>query len=85
MQRTFALPDFSEHVFPWLSETGLTKYDQEADFRGNDAITRGEAAKFIAQYAKEIGLEKTYTACEFTDLEGYDATLLPFIEEACAY
>lgn len=60
-------------------------YSVEGDFRGDDAITRGEAAKFVVQYAVMAGLEKNYTACDFTDLEGYDSTLVPFIMDACAY
>ncbi|MDP2670153.1 MAG: thioredoxin family protein [bacterium] len=80
-----ALPDFSSIVFPWLSAEGLTKYSVETDFRGQDAITRGEASKFVVQYAMTAGLEKNYTQCDFTDLEGYDETLVPFIMDACAY
>ena len=80
-----ALPSFETAVFPWLSSNGLTKYTVSSDFRPNDKITRGEAAKFVAQYGALKGLEKTYTECGFSDLAGYDATLLPFIQEACAY
>ncbi len=64
---------------------GLTKYDTVWDFRPNDLITRGEAAKFVNQYAQLEGLSKSYTQCQFSDIEWYDYTLIPHIAEACAY
>lgn len=79
------LPNFSSTVFPWLQTAWMTKYTQVDDFRGDDFITRWEAAKFVTQYAQAIQLEKTYYACEFTDLAWYDATLIPFIQQACTY
>lgn len=63
----------------------LTKYDNSADFRPNDLITRGEASKFVNQYAQLEGLTKSYTQCQFSDISGYDYTLVPHIAEACAY
>lgn len=80
-----ATPDFTETVFPWLQTSWLTKYTNIADFRWGDLITRWEAAKFITQYAKKIGLEKNYFSCTFNDLEWYDSTLIPYIQSACAY
>lgn len=80
-----ALPNFSTSVFPWLSAEGLTKYTIQTDFRESDYITRGEAAKFVAQYAALEKLPKTYTECTFSDLAGYDETLLVHIQAACEY
>ncbi|USN56138.1 MAG: S-layer homology domain-containing protein [Candidatus Peribacteria bacterium] len=55
------------------------------DFRGDDSITRGEAAKFVNQYAQVLGLEQNYTACTFDDIAEYDYTLVPHIYEACKF
>lgn len=63
----------------------LTKYDNLADFRWDDTITRGEAAKFVDQFAKIQIMDKTYTKCDFDDLGGYDSTLTPHIKQACLY
>ncbi len=72
-------------VLDWMFSEGLTRYDNAWDFRPNDAITRWEAAKFVNQYAQLEGLVKNYTQCQFSDIEGYDYTLVPHIAEACAY
>jgi len=72
-------------VLDWMYGEWLTRYNQVSDFRPNDSITRGEAAKFVNQYAQIEGLQKTYTQCQFSDIEGYDYTLVPHIAEACAY
>lgn len=72
-------------VLDWMYWEGLTKYNQVADFRPSDSITRGEAAKFVNQYAQLEGLTKSYTQCNFSDIAGYDYTLVPHIAEACAY
>lgn len=82
---TYAHPSSFAEVFVRLSAEGLTTMSTQAEFRENDQITRGEAAKFISEYAQLKGLPKTYTDCTFSDLEGYDATLIPHIQEACAY
>ena len=37
---TFANTEFSDSVFPWLMESGLTSYTQESNFRADDRITR---------------------------------------------
>jgi len=57
------------------------------NFRAQDPIVRGEAAKFYVWFAQVLQLEKTKTAaeCQFNDLEWYDYTLVPKIVEACEY
>lgn len=55
-------------VLQWLNIKGLTKYDTVVDFRKDDFITRGESAKFYTQFGVLFGLDKTYTACDFSDL-----------------
>lgn len=72
-------------VLDWMYSNGLTRYNNAADFRPNDEITRGEAAKFVAQYAQFQWLEKTHTECSFSDIGGYDSTLTPHIQQACFY
>ncbi len=72
-----------------MHERWLTNYKgwEEFEFRAQDSITRGEAAKFFAKFGEVIGLEevKTDTECMFTDLEWYDHTLTPNILQACKY
>lgn len=72
-------------VLDWMHSNGLTKYDQVNDFRPNDNITRGEASKFVTKYAEYKQLAKNYNQCAFSDIEGYDYTLVPTIKEACEY
>jgi len=72
-------------VVQWLNIKGLTKYNNVADFRKDDLITRGESSKFYTQFGKLFQLEKTYTACDFSDIAGYDSSLTPFIAEACSF
>ncbi|MBP6257175.1 hypothetical protein KA405_05805 [Patescibacteria group bacterium] len=59
----------------------------EEAFRPNDGVSRGEIAKFFAQFAELKGLSKTKTAeeCVFNDIDGYDSTLVPHIIAACQY
>lgn len=78
-----ALPD--NEVFLWLQEYWLTKYNTEKEFRPNDSITRGEAAKFVAQYANAAWLETVAWNCSFNDTTAYDETLRPFITQACDF
>ncbi len=78
---TSAAPDFLN----WMYSEWLTKYDNLEDFRWNDSITRWEAAKFVDQFAKLQIMDKTYTKCDFNDIDGYDNTLTPHIKQACLY
>lgn len=81
---TYAQTSFGT-VLDWMHTNGLTKYNQVNDFRPNDLITRGEASKFVTNYAQFKGLSKNYNQCTFSDIEGYDYTLIPTIKEACEY
>jgi hypothetical protein len=76
--------DFSS-VLDWLHAEGLTKYDTQVEFRGDDEIMRGEAAKFVNQYAAALDLEQNYDECDFTDISNFDDTLVPHIQDACGY
>lgn len=68
-----------------MIDNGLTQFSRKSDFRPNDSITRGEASKFIVSYGDLIELENQSSACDFRDIIGYDDSLVPFIEQACAY
>lgn len=74
---------FTDDVFPWLQEYGLTKYTNENNFRPNDSITRWETAKFVTEYANSIGLETVWWRCTFSDIATYDSTLQSYIPQAC--
>ncbi len=82
---TFAQTPSFDTVLDRMYENWLTKYNTSSQFRPNDSITRGEAAKFVAQYAKIRWLEKTNSWCTFSDLDGYDSTLTPHIKQSCFY
>lgn len=59
-------------------------------FRGNDLITRQEAAKMLVAFA-EGAFDKSYASfpevCNkaYSDESLFDATLKSFIYDACAY
>lgn len=82
---TFSTLSFSQDVFPRLQEYKLTKRDNQTDFRPQDAITRGETAKFVSQYAGAVGLNTVWWKCTFSDIENYDGTLRDYIPQACDY
>lgn len=81
----FAQTPSFDTVIDWMYSQGLTKYSRIADFRPADSITRGEAAKFVDEYASLQNLPKDYAKCNFTDIDGYDSTLTPHIKQACFY
>lgn len=83
---TFASSSVSDQeVVTWLHQEWLTIYDDLEDFRPDDFVTRWEASKFTTKLAELLWLEKTYTSCDFSDIDNYDSTLIPFIQSACAY
>lgn len=74
-------------VYDWMYDNGLTTMQSEEAFRPNDSVSRGEIAKFFAQFAELKWLTKTKSAeeCVFNDIDGYDSTLVPHIIAACQY
>lgn len=82
---THAKKNFADEVFPWMKMHQLTKYWSFQEFRPLDSITRGEAAKFVTQYAWVVNLQKGGAECEFDDTKTYDETLRPFVKHACGY
>lgn len=76
---------FPAEVFPRLVDHELTRYTDPQEFRPTDSITRGEAAKFVSQYAPLVELEQWEGACAFSDAAWYDATLQPYLTTSCQY
>lgn len=72
-------------VLNWMHTNGLTKYQTADEFRPYDLITRWEASKFVNSAAWVMWLTKNYNQCTFSDITGYDYTLIPHIGDACAY
>ena len=83
---TFA-QDSNQDVVSWLYSNWLTKYSSASSFRPYDSITRGEAAKFMVEYAQMQQMPKVKSAqeCQFSDIANYDSTLRPYIVQACEY
>lgn len=77
--------EFADEVFPWMVEHSLTKFTDIDDFRPAGSITRGEASKFVVNYAGLIDLEKWENSCNFRDTKWFDASLNPYIIDACGY
>jgi len=75
----------TEDLVGRMHREGLTIYDDEEEFRGNDEVTRGEAARFVTEYARMLELDDDYLFCNFTDIQGFDSMLQPYILQACAY
>lgn len=75
----------TQTVVTFLNENGMTKFTTEADFRAQDGISRGESAKFIAEYASSINYNGSYDgSCTFSDIAKYDYTLVPHIGTVCS-
>lgn len=64
---------------------GLTKYDNENDYRPNDGLLREEAAKIIGQAFTTLGYQQTIknTSCEFHDIQNVDPSLSEYVVNAC--
>lgn len=74
----------STQVFDWMVDHQLTRYTSVEDFRPQDPIVRGEAAKFYVQYAQQVDLESwETTSCSFDDIAAYDTTLTADIMASC--
>lgn len=82
----FAQTVSMQTVVDFLFENGMTKFDTVSEFNANARITRGETAKFIAQYAEAINYNGSYDgSCTFSDIAGYDYTLIPHIDTVCKF
>lgn len=74
-----------EQALAWMYENGLTKYNNEADYRANDWLTREEAAKIIGQAFIKLGYNQNTknNNCGFSDANEVDPTLSGFVINTC--
>lgn len=67
------------------NDKGMTKFSDESSFQPLQALTREQAAKFFAEFAKKE-LQKTpdtNVACTFSDMAQIDSTLQASVIESC--
>jgi hypothetical protein len=64
---------------------GLTRYNNEIEYRPNDFLTREEVAKIIGQAYIVLGYTPTEknTNCTFSDMGQVDPTLSGYVTNAC--
>lgn len=64
---------------------GLTKYDNEDDYRPDDGLLREEAAKIIGQAYVKLGYSQSAknSSCSFDDSSEMDPTLAEYILNSC--
>jgi len=75
-------PEFAS-ALNWMNTNGLTKYTSEDAYRPYDTVTREQAAKFFAEFAKKMGkTPDTTLSASFSDLDKADSTLKTSIVEA---
>ena len=74
-------------VVDWMFQNGLTMYDMTSEFRWDDGVMRGEAAKFFVEYAEAANMAKVRTEaqCQFSDIADFDYTLTSYITASCEY
>jgi len=64
---------------------GLTKYNNETDYRADDGLTREEAAKIIGQAFVTLGYSQDTknASCTFLDAQEVDPSLSGFVINTC--
>lgn len=70
----------------WMKEHGLTNAKDTTAYNPFDYLTREQAAKMFAQFAKALwysALSWEANSCEFSDLKDADPTLKNSIQEVC--
>lgn len=74
-----------QQALQWMYDNGLTKYDNETDYRPDDGLLREEAAKIIGQAFVKLGYSQTAknTNCTFSDAGDMDPSLTTFITNTC--
>jgi hypothetical protein len=74
-----------ERALSWMYANGLTKYNNQTEYRMYDALTREEAAKMFAEAYNVIGYTKEIknTNCDFKDKWNFNPELVPFIQNVC--
>ena len=78
--------EFSE-ALTWMYENWLTKYNNKDDYKMYDLVTRGEASKIIWQAYSILWYEDVTKSsnCDFSDLNSFDSTLIPYISNVCKW
>lgn len=74
-----------DRALAWMYANGLTKYNNQTDYRMYDYLTREEAAKMIAQAYIVLWYTQTQknTACTFGDAPEINPELSWFIKQVC--
>ena len=74
-----------QQALAWMYANGLTKYDDETEYRPNDGLLREEAAKIIGQAFSVLGYDQTTknTNCSFSDSADIDPTLTTHVTNTC--
>lgn len=69
----------------WANTNGMTKFSDEQSFKPFEMLTREQAAKFFAEFAKkELQKEAdTTVSCTFSDEAEMDTTLKASVIESC--
>jgi hypothetical protein len=64
---------------------GLTKYNNETEYRAEDGLTREEAAKIIGQAFIKLGYSQDTknSSCGFSDASQIDPSLASFVTNTC--
>lgn len=64
---------------------GLTKYDNEEEYRPDDGLLREEAAKIIGQAFNVLGYDKSTknSSCTFSDSSDIDPSLTTYVMNTC--
>jgi len=74
-----------QQALAWMYANGLTKYNNETDYRANDWLTREEAAKIIGQAFITLwySQDSKNNSCGFIDSNEIDPTLSSFVVNTC--
>jgi len=74
-----------QQALGWMYDNGLTRYDNEIDYRPDDGLTREESAKIIGQAFVSLGYNQTTknNSCNFSDTGEINPTLSTFVINTC--
>ncbi len=74
-----------QQALQWMYDNGLTIYNDETSYRGNDGLTREEAAKIIGQAFVKLGYNQDTknNSCSFSDIGLANPTLTGYIINTC--
>lgn len=81
---TYTGTEFQQSL-AWMYANGLTKYNNETEYRPEDGLSREEAAKIIGQAYIKLGYNQDTknTSCGFADSSQVDPTLANFVVDTC--